>query len=316
MARTDEHLKQWRQAGLLDEAAAARIEAFEEAAALRVKSERPGVIEALIYLGLAVIGVGAAVLAGSNWEHLEGWARIIVLAVPGALGLAAGQVMRTSEQPGFRRGGHMAWVLAAALLTGAVAVSASEADWEGESVVLAAGLAATAIAIALWMLAPSYPQIVGMAGGLFLLSMAVAANSIDHEQLFGAGTITLFGGAGLALVELNLLTPKLAGQALTGLAFAGGAFFAGLDDTVPGWVQVVTFIAGGALIALSIRRSVLLYMAFGVGAVFLGLIATILRHVDDPTVAALLLMLIGVLLIAGVLLLARLRPWARKEAAA
>jgi len=103
---------------------------------------------------------------------------------------------------------------------------------------------------------------------------------------------------------------------LAGIAFAGGAFYAGLDDTVPGWVQVVTFVAGGALIALSIRRSVLLYMAFGVGAVFLGLIATILRHVDDPTMASLLLMLIGVLLIAGVLLLARLRPWAPGEAAA
>jgi hypothetical protein len=316
MARTDEHLQRWREAGLIDEAAVARIEAFEAATAVRAKSERPGVIEALIYLGLAVIGVGAAVLSASNWEHLESWARIIVLAVPGVLGLAAGQVMRASEQPGYRRGGHMAWVVAAALLTAAAAVSAAEAGWEEESVNMAAGLTATTIAIALWMVAPSYPQIVGLAGGLFLFSIAVGANSIDHEMLFGAGILTLFGGAGLALVELNLLTPKLAGQVLAGIAFAGGAFYAGLDDTVPGWVQVVTFVAGGALIALSIRRSVLLYMAFGVGAVFLGLIATILRHVDDPTMASLLLMLIGVLLIAGVLLLARLRPWAPGEAAA
>jgi uncharacterized membrane protein len=316
MAKADEHIRQWRDAGLIDDETAARIEAFESAKAARKSDERPGLMEALVYLGLAIIAAGVAVLAGNNWEHLQTWARVAVPAVPGVLGVAVGPMMLRAPQPGIRRGGAMAWLAAAALLTGAVAVSGAEADWEPEAIVLVSGLGGTVIALVLWVLSPSHAQLLGIAAGLFLVSIGVGANAGEHELTFGATTMALFGAAGIALTELGLLQPRLSAQALSALALAGGAFYAGVEEITPAWTEAFAFAAGAALIALSIRRGVFLYMVFGVAVVFLGLMATIAKHVEDPTVAALLMMLIGALLIAGVLILARLRPWVRGGAAA
>jgi len=79
-----EHLRRWREAGLIDEAAAGRIAAFEREhagerpAAAGDAGERPGALEALLYLGLAAAAAGIIVLVAMQWSELRPWSRLAV----------------------------------------------------------------------------------------------------------------------------------------------------------------------------------------------------------------------------------------------
>src|SRR6185295_9325717 len=93
------------------------------------ENERPGVMEVLVYLGVAVIAVGVFILIAISWDDLDGWARVAITAGPGLFALLVGQVMRASRAAGLKRGGEVAWLAATALLTAAVAVFGANNDW-------------------------------------------------------------------------------------------------------------------------------------------------------------------------------------------
>jgi len=316
MGSTEQHLERWQAEGLLDAATAQRIRDFEAPRERERAGERPGIMEALIYLGLAVVSVGVIVLLTSNWDVLETWARITVMVVPAALATLVGQVMRTSDQPEIRRGGWVAWLVAVALFAGAAAVIGNESDWESKDQALAAGIVATALALAMWALEPQHPQVIGVAGSLFLLCVALAARADEANLAIGSGLISVIGLAGIILAELGLLTPRFTARAIAAAALAVASFYIGVDPDVSNAFEAVVFVAGAVLVVASIRFGVFVYMLFGVAAVFAGLIQVMLSHIDDPTLAALGLMVVGTLLIAGVLLLARFRPWQHERVAA
>jgi uncharacterized membrane protein len=123
MASVSEHLKRWRDAGVLEPEAAARIEAYErDQRSGRKEDERPGVLEALLYLGVVVLGVGVFALVAQQWDELESWARVMATAVPVLILLGAGLAMRLSNEPSLERGGQVAWHAALALVAVALAV--------------------------------------------------------------------------------------------------------------------------------------------------------------------------------------------------
>src|SRR6186997_1755332 len=103
MASIEQLLRRWQDAGLLDQDAVSRVLAFEERRATR--GERPGVVEALVYLALAITGVGVVVLIASNWEHLGSPARSAIPGVAALVALGAGWLMLHRPSPELRRGG-------------------------------------------------------------------------------------------------------------------------------------------------------------------------------------------------------------------
>jgi uncharacterized membrane protein len=314
MGSTEEHLQRWLGEGLIDAPTADRIRLHEAAAQRETVGERPGVMEALIYLGLAVVGAGVIVLLTSNWDDLESWARILVVGVPAALAVVVGQGMRTAEQAELRRGGWVAWLAAVALTGGTAAVAANETGWEGDNQALAAGIVATVLALAMWAFEPQHPQVVGMAGALSLLGGAVGAKAGDYELFIGAGLIAVTGLAALLLTEAGLLTPRLSARVLGAAGLGVGAFYMGIDADVGRWAVVFVFVAGGILVVASILAGTFIYMLFGVAALFFGLLRVMIEYVEDPTLRALGLMVVGTALIAGVLLAARFKPWQRAKA--
>ncbi|MGK2964579.1 MAG: DUF2157 domain-containing protein [Tepidiformaceae bacterium] len=309
MPSLDDQLERWQQAGILDSATAARIQSFERGRTSVPVEDRPSIAEALVYLGVAVVAVGIIVMAAANWDSFESGARVAITALPAALALAAGFALRSTERPELERASTIAWLLAVALATAAAAVFAAEADWESEDALLLAAAVATAMSLALWTIQPTQPQLAGIAGSLTLVAIAIAARANNDQLPIWGVTEALFGLSALVLVEVGVLTPRLAGRPLFGLMLALGAYMAGAGDSPPELLQALGVIAGALLIALSIYRGVFVYMVLGVGAVFFGLITLILRHIDDPTTAAFALMLMGGALVAGVLILARVRPW-------
>ncbi|MCC6381440.1 MAG: DUF2157 domain-containing protein [Dehalococcoidia bacterium] len=315
MTAVEEHLRRWREAGLLSEEEVGRIRAFEAGREPEGRASRPGVIEALVYVGIAVVCVGVFVLVGANWEHLRSWARVAVVAVPGLLALAAGLVMLRSPLGQLQRGGTMAWLAGQGLLTGAIGVLASEAGWSAENGLLVAGPFCFALALALWVGSPSHPQLMGVAAGVVVVAFAFAVRTDERDALLTWGLAVAAAAAGaIALAEARVLVPQATARVLGGLGLALGAYYAGLHEDGPDAAEILVFVAFAALVALSVARGVFAYMLFGVAAGFVGLITVVLRHVGDPTAAALALIVIGVALIGAVLVLTSTRPWTRLPA--
>lgn len=308
MDSIDEQLKRWRDASIIDAETAQRIAAFERSRAAQPQDERPSIQEALVYLGAAVVAVGVFVLAVANWEEFEPAARIAIPGVTAALALLAGFGLRSTGRRELERGATVAWLLAVVLTGAATAVIAAESDWNAENAALGAGLSAAALALALWAIQPAHAQVLGVLGSLTVVAGAIAGRANDSQLMIFGAIAGLFAAAAIVLVEHGLFIPRPSGRLFAAAMLAGAAYLAGLDDA-PAWTQMLGLVAGAALIALSIYRGVFIYISFGVAVVFLGLITLILRHVDNPTTAALALMVMGGALVAGVLLLARVRPW-------
>jgi hypothetical protein len=311
MSKSEEHLRAWMAAGLIDADTSARIGAFERERSVAASGERPGIMEVLVYLGVAVIAVGVFILVTVSWQDLDDWARVAVTAVPGVFALVVGQVMRSSRSPGLGRGGQMAWLVGTALLTGSAAVIGANNDWAEENVVLGAALTATLLSLVLWAVGPSHPQIVGLSAALLLLSMAFGARSDEFNLAVAGLSLAAFGAAGIALVEFRLLTPLLSARPAGAAAFALGTFWAGREAV---GYEPLAFAAAAILLALGIWRSTFVYLIAGVALFFLALITTIIQHVEEPSAQAGALIVLGALLVAVVLGMARWQPWNRAAA--
>lgn len=313
MPSIEQQIAHWRDAGIIDAAQAERILRFEEAErehAARERVERPGAIEALVYLGLAVAVVGVVTLTGQNWHDVRSWARVASLAVPGVLTAIAGVAMRRAAQPELRRGASVAWVAAVALLAGAVAVIGNEAEWDRQAILLSSAGTATALALAAWVAYPSHLQVLALAGSLLALAVAGGTTPDAYNQTAAGLLMIAFGAAGLALTEKGLLHPRPSARIFAAAGFAFGAFHAGYAQSLVGaerWAEALVFLAGAALVALSLRRASFIYMVAAVAAVFVGLVSFIETHFEQQLGAPLALMLSGALLVAGALLLARFR---------
>ena len=310
MADLDDYLARWQQAGVIDEEAAERIRRFEAQAEAKARPERPGIVEALLYVGLAVIGVGAFVLVALVWEDLAAWARIAVTAAPGVFALALGELLRSAGEPGLRRGGSLAWVLGAGLLTGCAGVIAYEAGWDDPNGAIAAAAFAVALTFALWMVLPWHPQLAALGAALLFLSIAIGVRAAHDGPAVAAGVLAGLAALWIAAAETGWLKPRVTARPLGGFALAAGAYLVGVDPALPLVFDSLTLLAGVALIGLSIYRGSFVYMVFGVGVLFVGFVTFTMQRVPDPVVGALVLMLAGLVLVVVVVALARWRPWA------
>lgn len=326
MVDIEEHLSKWRTAGVIDAATESRIRAHESRDALETvgADDRPGILEALAYLGIAVLAVGVIIMVTVSWDDLEPWARVAVMAIPGLLAIAVGATMRSSGRPGLVRGGHIAWMVAVALLGGAVATAAANADARDENVALYAGLVATVAAGVLWVFAPSHPQVLALGLSIGVVCFALGGRSDDFSEAVAGLTLMVAGMAGVFVAERRWLVPMDTARAVSAAGLAMGAYVAGFERGFDGSYfsgsfrshpfEVLSLVAAAFLIALSIRQRTLVYMLFGVAVAFLGMVTSLTRHAGSPTAAAAGLILIGALLLGVVLLLARWQPWERRTA--
>lgn len=317
MTSASEHLRRWVKAGLLAEDAAARIEAWEaEQRGSHKDAERPGAMEALLYLGLVVLGVGAFSLFAENWSELESWARVLALAVPLVLVLAAGGAMLRSDEPQLKRGSQAAWLLAVALFAGLLAVTFNEfgvgfSKEDERGWLLVCAVATLLFAIVLWVLNPSHAQVLAMAGASFFLGQAIGDWPDEYSQQYAGVALLVAGAAGLALAEAGWLTPRASGRLFFALLLMVGPYEAGIGDG-PIFFEFVAGAAAAAIIALGVLRGDFLLVLTGVFGSFIVLISFIFEHFQDRIGAPLALMISGGIVIAGVLLLAVLRRETRR----
>jgi hypothetical protein len=313
MASVEQHLSRWLRADLIDRRTADRIRSFEHGA--RPAGAGPTVLEALVYLAIAAIGAGFLVLIGVNWEDLPSAARIALPGTAAAVLLFAGGIMGERSNSGLRRGARVAWLGAVALAATTGAVTADEAGAAGEWAISIAAAVALPLAIALWIKARTDIQIVGLAGASALLAVAVTAVVAEHRSedyaplAFGLALIAC-SAMGIVAIESGYLVPQLSARAFAGAGLVFGALYSGVSPEPTG-TEAIAFVVAGATAITSMSRGVFVYMAVAVLSVFIGLSAVILRHVDDPTAAALAFIASGIAVLAAILILERWRPWQR-----
>ncbi|MCL4243414.1 MAG: DUF2157 domain-containing protein [Dehalococcoidia bacterium] len=314
MSDVEEHLERWLEAGVIHDTAAERIRAFERDRPSRPApaSERPGAIEALLYLGVVVVSVGVFALIEQRWPDLDSWARVMAIGVPALLALALGAGLHTSKEPGLDRAGQLAWFVSVALFAGSVAVILNEFEPAGLTFEDDAGglltvmSAAAGLALILWVVSPAHPQVVALGASLFALGQAVGNWPDEFNEVLAGMLIFGFGVAGLALTEAGMFSPRFSGRLIFATLCVAGPYEAGFTDN--GMVfELMVFAVGGALIALGVLRASFTFLAVGVIASFVGLVTFIFEHFEDRLGAPVALMISGGALIAGVLLLARFR---------
>jgi len=321
MADWDDDLRRWREAGIVDEDTAARIRAFEARRDV-ARADRPTVAEALLYVGLIAIGVGAFVLGALLWEDLSTAARVIATAGPGLVAVLLGAMMLPMASPPMRRGGSVAWFIAVPLLAGSVAILLDANDVDGERAFLVTALVAVVLAAVAWAISPTHAQILALGAGLgvFAASIAVEAEVGDYAnergQAIWAGLVVATALVWLAATEIGWLKPKVTARLLGAVGLAGAAYIGGFDEKYQIVFEVAVIAAGVLLVAAAVSRAAFVYMGPGVLALFLGAITIIMRRVPDPVVGALVVILGGIALVVTVLILSRLKPWQRADGAA
>lgn len=324
MGQIDDLLQRWLSAGLIESGTAERIRSFEAERARaeeRERDDRPGVIEVLLYLGVAVLAVGVFALMAQNWPELQSGARVAALAVPTVVCLGGGALMRVSSEAGVRRAGQMAWLVAVGLAAGTMAVFFNEyhpggLEFEDDrEAMLIIAASAAALALLLWVFSPTHAQVLALAAGVFFFAQAMGNWPDDYSEGLAGVTLLTIGVAAVALVELGLLRPRETSQLLFGAMAIAGPYQAGfIEDGIP--FELLAFVVGAALITLGILRASFVYVLVGVAGLFVVLVTFIFEHFEDDIGAPLALILSGAILIGAVLLLARFRPTLRRRAPA
>ena len=324
MADVEEHLGRWVEGGVIDEAAAGRIRRFEaarEKAERGSGDERPTVLEALLYLGVVVLGVGIFALIAQQWDELESWARVIATSVPVALLLLAGLAMRASDEPALRRGGQVAWLVAVAMFAGALAVIINEYGPDSRSgdddrnalLMIAAGT--VALSLVLWVASATHPQVVAVAGSLVFLAQALGNWPDDFSEPVAGSLLLAMGAAGLALGEGRWLTPRASVRfAFAALAIAG-PFQAGFGGERETAFELLTFVVAAGVLALGVVRGSFSLVVVAILGTFAALVTFIFEHFEEQLGAPVALMLSGALLVGAVLVLATFRAESRKKKA-
>ena len=312
MSDAKQHLRTWQNAGLLDEESVSRIIAFEAAsrpAPAAAPEERPGVIEAILYLGFVVAGAGVFFLVGNNWEQLTSWSRLMLVTTAALLTLGAGAGMHLAGHPGVRRGGQAAWLLAVALSAASLAVAFNEygghqLDDERWQIVVVA-TATFALAMTLWAVSPSSLQVLAIAGSTIFFAEALGAWPDEYSPRLAGLTIATTGAVLVVLTELGIFRPVYTARVAAAALLGMGAFHAGIDSSLP-W-EFIAFIAGGVLIGLGVWRASFTYIAAAVVTLLIALIMFMFEHFSGDVGGPIALILSGGLIIASVVILVQVR---------
>ncbi|MBI2765784.1 MAG: DUF2157 domain-containing protein [Chloroflexi bacterium] len=148
----------------------------------------------------------------------------------------------------------------------------------------------------------------GYSFGAVNLAVGIAGE-IGHSEATIAGAVLIIAGTTLiALTEVGVCAPRASARVVGAAGLLAGASAASVPDG-PVAAEALPLLLAVALATLSLNRRSFLYMAAGVVAAFIGLVVPVARHVEDPTVAALLLIAIGLTMLAVLALLARYQPW-------
>ncbi|HEX7996335.1 MAG TPA: DUF2157 domain-containing protein [Streptosporangiaceae bacterium] len=303
-----EQLQRWTAAGLIDADQAGRIEAAELARARAQPQRRvPLVAEVLGYLGAVLAATAIAVAMNQVWAHVPPAAWLAFTAALTLGLLIAGALVRTGDEPAFSRLRNVLWLLATASAAGFIGVlTARFLHLTYGSVALSTAAAWLICAVPLWWRTRSAVQQVATFGGAIALA-ETGLDKIDlHAEILGYGIAlwALAVGWGVA-TALGYLVPRITGLVLSGAGALTGAVIAQSTDQVIGQVLALLTVAGLLTAGVAARR--VLLIGIGAAGTLYVIPAVATRYLPGSLAAPLAVAVVGLVLFATAMWLARHR---------
>lgn len=300
-------LARWVDAGLLSREQADAIIAHEEGRR-DTDSRTPILGEALGYLGAALgLAGGIAWLAGS-WEDLGEWTRAGILLGGALLAGVAGAALLRSTNRAAQRLLSVLWFVAVVLFLWAGAIVAGDVLDASEGRLLAAGAAALAMGLPLWLLWRRGLQQLAVVGALHLVVQGLLLAAFDAPPLVHGLGVSIVGIAWLVLGWLDRASPRRVAMPLGALSVMFGPVLAtGEGD----WSLLWGLGTGLGLMTAAVAYREIPVLAIAAVGTFGFLAGTVVSYFGDTLGVPLALALAGLLIVAGAVVAAR---WGMRQA--
>lgn len=285
-------LDRWVTEGVVDAAQAERM--HRDLRGLEPTARRGSVaVEALGYLGGAIVLAGSMLITAWYWGDLTSGGRLGIVAGTTVALLLAGLVVPWRTSAAGRRLRGVLWLAATAALSGALGLLAGDVlDLRPRTALVVVCVGAAAFAGALWWVARSAVQQLAMMVTLAAAAAAVLLRADIAADLPGLGV----WGVGVAWAVLGwagLLAPRRLALALgTAMAIVGAMMTSGSDA---GQVLVLVTVAAGVVTAIALSDLTVLAVA-AVGAL-VNIPAAMTRWFPDSLAGAFVLVAVGLALV-------------------
>jgi hypothetical protein len=263
------------------------------------------IAEALGYVGAALAIVAGVFIAQQFWADLTPWAQTSLLGVVAIALLGAGAAVNGPIGTPTGRLGSFLWVLAAGATAATFGVYASEvANVPERDMALWVTAPATILAAVLWRLRERALQLVTVTFGIAGVSMAILAQVDDTVVTWGGLLIWALGIAWMLLAYARVLTPLRAALVLGSLGALVGPLFM-FEDNWALWLGLGTAVA---LIVIGIGKGITALGGMAVVALFVYIPRIVFEYVGDGLAAVVAMLLVGIVLVAVAIIVARRRP--------
>ncbi|MGZ6793673.1 MAG: hypothetical protein ACXVFV_12010, partial [Mycobacteriales bacterium] len=268
------------------------------------------VVEALAYVGGALVVIATLLLAGRYWGDLSTAARVALVGAGAVLLVVVGALVPAVPGTAGARLRSAVWLLATGATAGFMALLADQVlDLRGADTGLLATAGTALPAALLWRASRMVPQqaacFAALCGTAATALAEVRPSGQDGDALPGLGLLAV-GTAWAALALLGRVGPRAASLALGGLGVVVGSLYV----QQAGWGHVVGLLAVVALVALALRFDELLLLALGTVGLFGVLPSAVSSWFPGALAVPLVLLLCGGLLVLVALRAVRRRPGA------
>lgn len=303
-------LDRWVAAGVITPAQAARMLADVAAhppsmpAGVERQRQTSLAIEALGYLGSALIVVASLLLASQYWNDLSTAGHLIVVGAAAVTLLLAGFAVPKRLGPAGLRMHAVLWLGATVTTAGFLGLLGREVlEWYDEDLALLVFAGSAALASVLWWRLPTSLQqaalVVGLAGfaGAAAAQLHAAEAELPGLAVWGVGAIWFLLGWG------GVVRPRSAA-----LLFGGIGLIVGAGMTMPADGGIVLALAtAAALVSLAVLARDLLVLALGGWGAVQFLPIAVNEWFPGELAAAIALLAAGGLLVAVAIWIARRR---------
>lgn len=252
----EQHLDEWREAGLLENRQIEAIEHFEEEHHPVEEPRRiPVVAEAIGYLGAALASAAVMFFAINQWKEWSDVTRVVVLGVATIAAFGAGWFTRTSDEPAIRR-------FSSVLLTGTVAGTAATTvllcndvlDVRESYGAQYAGGAALVVATGIYLGIRRHMLLQLAMMGALLLTILPGFDRlpVNESQPWAGLTMIALGATWFVLGWREVLTPARGARIVGPIVALMGA--SAMYDGAPerSWALLVAVVIAIAIVGLSI----------------------------------------------------------------
>jgi hypothetical protein len=272
--------------------------------------ERPSlVIEALGYLGGAIILVASILIASSYWDDVSTTARLVVVSGVAAATLIVGFAVPVRLEAVGTRLRSLLWLLSTVAFAGFLGLLGTDAlDMAGKDVFLLVSAGTAGYATCLWLIGGTLVQQLTMMVGVMLTAAALTNELGAHDALPG------FAVWGVALVWLLLGWGGLLQPRRLVMVFGAAGMFVGALTTIPTHGGIVlALVTAVAVVATAVLFRDLLLLAVGASGTLLVLPSSVMELFPGDLAAPIAMLAVGALLVGAGVLIAR-RRHTRSEA--